>query len=478
MVNPKDLRGFPRIRFGIAKSNPVPPPPISTPASHPPRAIGWVSLLLGLTGTAVLSATAGALLAVSLASTPLMQRQLTSQESSVFNQGTSMTGGANLSFPDLTRPVNILILGIKVLSTEVGNPPPETKRLSYQATINSVEGLSDVILVLRFDPKNQRLAILSIPRDTRVNIMGYGIDKLNAANVYGGPALSATTTSHLLGDITIDRYVRINVQGVEKLVNALGGVTVLVPKDLKYRDDSQRFYVDLKAGRQHLNGDQVLQLLRFRYDGYGDIGRIQRQQLVMRALAEQSLTPAILPKIPALLSVVQSHIDTNLSVEELLALVGFTTQLNQSNTELLMLPGDFGNGGSRNQISYWIPDHSRITNLIARYFDQGFETTISKNGGDLKIALQDSLGQKQPLQKLRFILMKSGFSTVYSDTGWTEPLLVTRIIAQRGNVEDAARVRRQLGFGEIRTESTGNLNSDVTIQIGQDWLRHLHQFNN
>jgi len=74
--------------------------------------------------------------------------------------------------------------------------------------------------------------------------------------------------------------------------------------------------------------------------------------------------------------------------------------------------------------------------------------------------------------------MQSGFSTVYSDTGWTEPLLVTRIIAQRGNVEDAARVRRQLGFGEIRTESTGNLNSDVTIQIGQDWLRHLHQFNN
>jgi LCP family protein required for cell wall assembly len=60
---------------------------------------------------------------------------------------------------------------------------------------------------------------------------------------------------------------------------------------MKYKDNTQHLYINLKAGQQHLNGDQALQLLKFRYDALGDIGRIQRQQQVLRALIEQFLTP-------------------------------------------------------------------------------------------------------------------------------------------------------------------------------------------
>jgi cell division protein FtsZ len=81
------------------------------------------------------------------------------------------------------------------------------------------------------------------------------------------------------------------VQAIEKLVDALGGVTVYVPKDMKYQDDSQHLYINLKEGKQHLDGDKTLQLLRFRKDNLGDIGRIQRQQMVTRALVEQALKP-------------------------------------------------------------------------------------------------------------------------------------------------------------------------------------------
>ncbi|MFM7789129.1 MAG: LCP family protein, partial [Microcystis panniformis] len=133
--------------------------------------------------------------------------------------------------PALNRPINILVVGAKVLTSDVKKA--QTPDLGYHAPVNSLEGLTDTMLLLRFDPQRQKLTMLSIPRDTRTDIEGYGEKKINEANALGGPALTAETVSHLLDGVAIDRYVRINVQGVEKLIDALGGVTVYVPKDMK-----------------------------------------------------------------------------------------------------------------------------------------------------------------------------------------------------------------------------------------------------
>ncbi|OLP20191.1 LytR family transcriptional regulator [Leptolyngbya sp. 'hensonii'] len=433
--------------------------------------LNWVWLLFGMTGVAMLSATAGALLAVTMTTTPLMQRQLTPKEAAIFSQDEQISKNQGLSLPELTRPVNILVLGIKVLTTDVDNPPPEAKNLRYQATINSFEGLSDTMLLLRFNPQTKKMVALSIPRDTRTTVEGYGVTKINEANADGGPALSAKATSELLGGVGIDRYVRINVFGVEKLIDALGGVTVYVPQDMKYQDDSQHLYINLKAGRQHLNGDQALQLLRFRYDGNGDIGRIQRQQMVMRALMEQALNPGTIAKLPQILSIIQSHIDTNLSVEELIALVGFAARTNRSNVQMLMLPGTFSTP-AQYQASYWLPDPQKIDRMVGQYFkDENSTIGQTLNPAYLKIAIQDSTGQAKAVQSLMDSLGKAGYTDVLIDRTWSEPLVQTRIVAQQGSVEDAEALRRALGFGEVRTESTGNLQSDITIQLGQDILR-------
>jgi polyisoprenyl-teichoic acid--peptidoglycan teichoic acid transferase len=191
-------------------------------------------LMLGLGGVAIISATAGALLAMSLTSTPLLQSKLSPQDANVFGKDRSIATGVNFRLPQLTRPVNILVLGVKVLTSDISNPPADSRNLGYQALVNSFEGLSDVMLLFRFNPENQQLAVLSVPRDTRTWVEGTGITKLNEANVVGGPVLSAKATSGLLGGVDIDRYVRINVQGVEKLIDALGGVKVFVPKDMHY----------------------------------------------------------------------------------------------------------------------------------------------------------------------------------------------------------------------------------------------------
>ncbi|NDJ23893.1 LytR family transcriptional regulator [Nostoc sp. B(2019)] len=430
----------------------------------------WLWFWVGMSGIAMVSATAGALLAVSLTSTPLQQAQLSPQDEAVFDSDRISGGG--LRFSELTRPVNLLVMGMSVLPPDVQNPPTETQNLGYLPQVNSFDGLADVMLLLKFDPETKKVAMLSIPRDTRTEIEGYGVKKINATNIEGGPALSAKTVSNLLGGVGIDRYVRINVLGVAKLIDALGGVTVFVPKDMKYQDDSQHLYINLKAGKQHLNGDQVLQLLRFRHDELGDIGRIQRQQMVMRALMDQTLNPATVAQLPKVLDVVKEHIDTNLTVEELVALVGFGVRTNRSNMQMLMLPGRFSEK-TEYDVSYWLPNKDNIAKLMTQHF--GLESEQGQQMVDpasLRVAIQDSTGgDRSNLRPLIRALEKAGYRNVYVSKPWSEPLEETHIVAQQGDGDSAESIRNTLGFGEVRVESTGNISSDISIQVGQDWLQ-------
>jgi polyisoprenyl-teichoic acid--peptidoglycan teichoic acid transferase len=438
----------------------------------------WLLVWLGLAGVAMVSATAGAMLAVSLStSTPLQQTLLSPEQEAVFNNEETISQN-NLQIPKLNRPVNILVLGTKVLTSDVDAPPEESaETLGYHALVNSFEGNTDTMLLIRFDPATNKLTALSIPRDTQVQIEGHGEQKINSANVHGGPALAAETVSDLLGGIKIDRYITINVQGVEKLIDALGGVTVYVPKDIKYQDDSQHLYINLKKGEQHLNGEKALQLLRFRYDAYGDISRIQRQQMVMRALMEQALSPGIVVKIPNILSVVQTHIDTNLSVKELVALTGFAVGTEKSDIQMLMLPGGFS-GDGREGVSYWLPDEDKIEQMLSKNFGyvdmEGEIATEETDANSLSIAIQDSTEDPEAVREMVSYLEKSGFHNVYiSQETWSEKLTKTRIVAQKGDSESAKTLKDAIGFGEVRTEATGVIGSDLTIQLGEDWREQI-----
>jgi hypothetical protein len=185
---------------------------------------------------------------------------------------------------------------------------------------------------------------------------------------------------------------------------------------------------------------------------------------------EQALNPVTLARMPKILSVIQSHIDTNLSVEELVALVGFGVQTNRSNVQMLMVPGDF-NGDGRHDVSYWLPDKGRIQQMMAKHFDQGYGDRLRVDPGYLRVAIQNSTGKPEAVQSMESMLRKAGYQKISVDDSWREPLRVTRIVAQQGDDGSAAAIRRSLGFGEVRVESTGSLASDITIQLGQDWLQ-------
>jgi LCP family protein required for cell wall assembly len=429
---------------------------------------------LGLTAMSLMSAVAGALLAVTFSESSLLQQaEFTPEEEAVFSQEETVDL-KNLNIPELSRPVNILVLGIKVLTSDLKDRPIE-EDLGYHALVNSFEGLSDTMLLLRFDPLQKRLSVLSIPRDTQVDLEGYGVRKINRANEYGGPAMTAATVSELMGGVTIDRYVRVNIQGVEKLIDALGGVTVDVPKDMKYNDFSQHLYIDLKKGKQHLDGDKAVQFLRFRYDAYGDISRVQRQQMLMRSVVEQAMKPATIVKIPKILSVIQSHLDTNLTVKELMALANFASQTKRSNVQLLMLPGDFS-GNGRNEVSYWLPNDYQIQKIAQQHFDLPIADLSEQelqNYSRLKIAIQNNLEDSTAAEAILTSLREAGYERAYISNDTSDPIATTKIIAQSGDRDAANLLRATLGVGEVLVESTGVLNSDITIQVGEDWQTQI-----
>lgn len=433
---------------------------------------GWITA--GFVMMALVSAAGGAWLALALASVPLRQAKLTPAQAAVFRQEKAISY-QSLNLPQLSRPINVLVLGTKVLTSDVGKA---ASHQGYHALVNSLDGLTDTMMVVRLDPEQRKLSLLSIPRDTKVKIPGYGTQKINAANVYGGPALAATTIEELMPGVAIDRYLRVNVQAVAKLIDTLGGVSVYVPKAMKYQDDSQHLYIDLKEGQQHLNGQQTLGLLRYRKDALGDIGRIQRQQLVTRAVLEQALKPQTLLKIPDIVTILQSHIDTNLTMEELVAIGGFAAQRQRSDVQMLLLPGNFS---GRTGTSYWLPQSSKIETLVAQHFgsDQAdspwnegtsAETAPLPVASHLHIAIQDSTRNPKAVRALVRRLSQAGYGRITVVEGWRQPLRQTRILAQQGDSQGAAQVRQALGFGEVLVDSSGYLISDVTIQIGQDWL--------
>ena len=459
-------------------NNPNPQMVRRQPTKKRSRVALW--LWLGLGSIGAFSAAAGAFLAVSLTSAPLQQRVLSAADEAFFKQNGREAFSRNLlQVPEVSKPVNILLLGIKTNISDVKNSDgKDRKKTGYDAEVDSLDGLSDTIMLLRFDPITKRTIFLGIPRDTKIERTGRGTEKINAVDQESGPAAAALEVSKVLGGVTIDRYIRVNNLGVAKLVDELGGVTVTVPKDIKYQDDSQHFYVNLKAGKQHLDGMKLLGLLRYRHDANGDIGRMQRQQMVVKALLEQSLNPMTITRIPQLFTVIQHQVDTNLTVEELLALGGFSMQNGKSKMQMLMMPGDY-NGDGKHSTSYWLADQKGIQNMMARYFDHGQISAEQTSAENLRVNIQDTSHFPDATARLIKRLNKAGYQNVHLDNNLKikEDLTTTQFIAQKGNPIVAEGLVNLLGFGEVKVDSSGSLYSDVTIKLGRDWLQKEKDYN-
>ena len=185
-------------------------------------------------------------------------------------------------------------------------------------------GNTDTMLLASYDVTNQKATVMSIPRDTMVNIP-YDVKKINGVyNYYGGGDKGIQALykeiSQLVG-FEPDFQVIVEWEAVGEIVDAMGGVWFDVPRDMDYEDPYQDLSIHLDKGYQLLNGEQAMGVVRFRdgVNGYstGDIGRIETQQAFLKAMVEQLLKLENVPKINRLIEVFQNNVTTDLSLENI-----------------------------------------------------------------------------------------------------------------------------------------------------------------
>ncbi len=243
---------------------------------------------------------------------------------------------------DVSEATNILVLGVDERSHDTGR--------------------SDTMMLVHVTPGGP-VRMLAIPRDTLVSIDGYGEGKANSAYTYGGPELAKASVSRLLG-LPVDHYVKVNLAGFRQLVDLMGGVTVDVPKPMHYEDPYDHLKIDLKPGRQLLDGEKAEQFVRFRHDEIGDdVSRIHRQQEFLKAAAEQVLSPGNLARLPKLIYTAAGFVDTDLPISRQLSLAYAVYSAKQGDgllQETLPGRGDYVNG-----ISFFLPDTQAVANLVS-----------------------------------------------------------------------------------------------------------------
>lgn len=372
----------------------------------------------------------------------------------------------------LSKPMNILVLGIDEVSGVPENSP------------DLFEGRSDTVLLVRFEPKTQMISVLSIPRDTQVNIPRSGQGKINEANYFGGAKLAKETVSKTFNGIPIHRYIRVSSGAFQELVDLLGGVEVFVSKPMSYVDRTQDLRIDLQPGWQTINGEQANQFARYRDPDYGDIGRVQRQQLLLDALKKRISNPMVIAQIPQMMRIMEKYVDTDLTFEEMLTLVGLGLQVPSDQIRQVMLPGRPSSAGEFFS-SYWIIDPKAQNQVLYQYFNVdavGFSIDNNMFQGNslsnaptlLNIAIQNVAGESEAGEKMAELLNKKGFKQFYLvDNPRFPKQYQTQIIVQQGDLVAAEALQKELGFGEIQATSTGEIGSDLTIRLGEDWRNHL-----
>lgn len=210
---------------------------------------------------------------------------------------------------------------------------------------------TDVVLLAHVEPKNGTVNLLSIPRDTWVEIPCAGNkqcqspDKLAHAHVWGGeqgPEMTVQTVEKLLG-VKIDGYVRVDFEGFSKLVDAIGGVDIVIDQNMYYNDPTPPgLLINFKASKepQHLNGQKALEFVRFRNDGQGDIGRTERTRKFLKAVLEAVQKKGMVSQIPTLYKSMAPFVKTDLDAATVTALARVAPKVDPTGIKMDTVPGE------------------------------------------------------------------------------------------------------------------------------------------
>ena len=246
-----------------------------------------------------------------------------------------------------TDRINIIVAGLDARENDVGR--------------------TDTLMLITIDPKAKKVYQMAIPRDTRVLISDLkppdDWDKINATNAYGGPEVTRRTVEEFLG-IKVDYWVDLRIKVFADAIDKMGGLTIDVAEPMHYEDpwdDDGGLIIDFQPGTQKLNGKKAIEYVRYR-DYLGDIGRVERQGVFIKALLNQVATPTGILNLPGVVNDVYGELKTNMPMSLMISLIAILPDVKNNGVVTQMVPGRplYIDG-----VSYWIPDVVKTWEMMA-----------------------------------------------------------------------------------------------------------------
>lgn len=355
------------------------------------------------------------------------------------------------------EPVNILLLGM-----DIGDPK-QVDNVSIKRT--------DTIMVLNYNPTNKKLNVVSIPRDTLININDRNA-KINAAYAIGGYTKIKSEAENLL-NIKINYIAKIDYNAFREIIDAIGGVEMKIERNMIYDDEGQKLHINFKAGETvNLDGKKAEEFFRWRKnnDGSGfangDLDRIENQQKFISKVVDKCTSPFILFRIPSIMSAIGDNIETNMPSTKILS---YGLKFMNIKKENMTMVTAAGTPKTINGESFLIFDKNANKDIISSLSSSAVSKNISVNTSkdDIRIKILNGTKISGLAAKAKSELNKAGYTKI--DTGNTE--LDDKSIILANDKDKLKTVEEDLNIknSDEKENKTEYNDYDVIIILGKDF---------
>ena len=355
-------------------------------------------------------------------------------------------------------------------------------------------GLTDTIIVAYLNSPDQKAGMISIPRDTWVDVPDYGFFKINQAYSLGesygypggGPGILMDTAGDVLG-ITIDYYVQVDFEAFVILVDAVNGVLVDVPEEIlvwpnaQMEGDMKRLY----PGKQVLPGNLALGYVRTRDTLEGDFGREKRQQQVLAGLQKKissyDILPTLIPRLPSLYRDLSSHVETNLTLSQLISLAWAVRDINYQSVQTKVIREPVVTADINDKGQYILVPDLQLVRSMWQDMQEISATPIPEPTQEP--SLEDYLSQEDALVGILNATSSPGLAGETADFLQEKGINITSvgnatkfkdqtvIYDYSGNPETVRYILGLMGYTETRLfyKSDPDITEDIVIVLGADW---------
>ncbi len=223
---------------------------------------------------------------------------------------------------------------------------------------NDFKGRTDTIIIYHISSWGKKDSLISIPRDTRVQLEGYGWNKINAAYVYGGEEMIKHEIYKLTG-IEIERVMIINFNGFKRIIDILGGIEIVVEEPLH----DELSGADFDPGTYTMSGEQALSFARCRATARADIDRIDRQQYLLNEIIRQKFNFSMITKTPQIIKVLSSETRSDFTIWDFCS-TGFVLLFSSKDINRITIPTK---SAMIDDVSYQIADEDEVKEFLSGY---------------------------------------------------------------------------------------------------------------